>query len=85
MKANKTLILTATVLTAPLAVLMTGCDNTSEKQAEEQAEEQIIPEVNEENCKPKNIDKIKNKEMQQEFSNRCFLRNNFKPSPKREW
>jgi len=72
MKANKTLILTAT-----LSTLMAGCDNTSEKQA--------LPEVNEENCKPENIDKIKSKEMQQEFSNRCFLRNNFKQSPKREW
>ena len=81
MKANKTLILMATILTAPLAVLMTGCDNTSEKQAEEQ----IMPEVNEENCKPENINKIKNKEMQKEFSNRCFLRNNFKPSPRRKW
>lgn len=77
MKANKTLILTATILTVPLAVLMTGCDKTSEKQT--------MPEVNEENCKPENIDKIKNKEMQQEFSSKCFLRNNFKPSPKREW
>jgi len=81
MKTHKTLILTATILTAPLAVLMTGCDNTSEKQAEEQ----IMPEVNEENCKPENINKIKNKEMQKEFSNRCFLRNNFKPSPRRKW
>lgn len=76
MKANKTLILTAT-----LSVLMAGCDNTSEKQ--------VMPEVNEENCKPENIDKIKNKKMQQEFGARCFRRvkagTKYRPSPPRSW
>ncbi len=42
-----------------------------------------MPEVNDENCKVENIRKIEDKEMRQEFADRCFMRGTgtFKPSP----
>lgn len=47
---------------------------------------QDMPEVNDENCKPVNIAKIKDKGTQQKFASECLHRSSgFKPSKKREW
>ena len=46
---------------------------------------QIMPEVNDENCKSENIAKILDKPTQQEFAGKCVRRGEFKPSPTKEW
>jgi entry exclusion lipoprotein TrbK len=45
----------------------------------------VLPQVNDENCKPENLAKIGDKEAQQAFSSQCMRRGEFKQSPKREW
>ena len=75
MKAIKTLTLASAAL---VAAFIAGCDNKPATSA--------MPEVNDENCKPKNIAKIENQGTQQAFSSMCLRRGGeFKPSPKRDW
>jgi|APTNR8051073442_1049403.scaffolds.fasta_scaffold00193_14 entry exclusion lipoprotein TrbK len=64
-------------LAAALAVLAAGCDNKPALQA--------MPEVNDENCKLENIQKIEEKGMQQEFAGKCARRGTFKPSEPKKW
>lgn len=42
----------------------------------------LMPEVNDENCKGENIDKIEDKEMRSEFTKQCLMRGDFTPSSK---
>jgi len=44
-----------------------------------------MPEVNDENCTPANIQKLTDKVMQQEFSGKCLRRGSFTPSTPRKW
>lgn len=44
-----------------------------------------MPAVNDENCKPESIAKIKDQETREKFGSTCFTRGQFKPSPKKEW
>jgi entry exclusion lipoprotein TrbK len=44
-----------------------------------------LPEVNDENCKPENVQKLADKAQQQEFSSACLHRGSFKASPARKW
>ena len=46
---------------------------------------QAMPEVNDENCKLENIQKIEEKGMQQEFAGKCARRGTFKPSEPKKW
>ena len=55
------------------AVLFTGCNKTP-----------VVPEVNDENCEPKNIAKLE-KSVQQELSAKCMRRGEFKPSIPKSW
>lgn len=64
-------------LAAALAALSAGCDNKPALQA--------MPEVNDENCKLENIQKIEEKGMQQEFAGKCARRGTFKPSEPKKW
>lgn len=64
-------------LAAALAVLAAGCDNKPALQ--------VMPEVNDENCKLENIQKIEEKGMQQEFAGKCARRGTFKPSEPKKW
>ena len=68
-------------LAALMMALIIGC---GEKPAE-QPTTQALPEANDKNCTPEITAKLKDKAAQQEFSDRCFRRGTFKPSPKREW
>lgn len=44
------------------------------------------PTVNDENCKPENIAKIKDENTRTQFAAKCETHGTgFKPSPKREW
>jgi len=76
MKPSKMMTL---ALAALMVALVTGCDNKPAKEP--------MPEVNEANCKPENIAKLKDKGTQQAFSSLCLRRTggDFQPSPKREW
>ena len=64
-------------LAAALAALAARCDNKPALQA--------MPEVNDENCKLENIQKIEEKGMQQEFAGKCARRGTFKPSEPKKW
>ena len=64
-------------LAAALAVLAAGCDNKPALQA--------MPEVNDENCKLENVQKIEDKGMQQDFAGKCARRGTFKPSEPKKW
>lgn len=69
-----------TILSAAalVAALLAGCDNKPAPQA--------APEVNDENCKPENIRKIADPELQRTFADTCFLRGgSFHPSSGRIW
>jgi entry exclusion lipoprotein TrbK len=44
-----------------------------------------IPEVNDENCMDKNIAKIADKKIREEFAGLCIRRGNFVASPKKSW
>jgi entry exclusion lipoprotein TrbK len=47
---------------------------------------QEMPAVNDENCKPGNIEIINDKGTRQKFASECLRRpSGFKPSEKREW
>lgn len=67
----------STLALAALAALAAGCDNKPALQA--------MPEVNDENCMPTNIQKIEDKGMQQEFAGKCARRGAFKPSEPKKW
>ncbi|EDC6278205.1 entry exclusion lipoprotein TrbK [Escherichia coli] len=55
------------------AALLAGCDKPP-----------VLPEVNEENCRPENIAKLA-KGAQQEFSSQCLRRGSFQPSEQKTW
>jgi entry exclusion lipoprotein TrbK len=44
-----------------------------------------IPEVNDENCMDKNIVKITDKKVREEFAGLCIRRGSFVASPKKTW
>lgn len=44
-----------------------------------------IPEVNDENCMDKNIAKIADKKIREEFAGLCIRRGSFVASPKKSW
>lgn len=64
-------------LAAALAASTAGCDNKPALQT--------MPEVNDENCKLENIQKIEDKGMQQDFADKCARRGIFKPSEPKKW
>ena len=64
-------------LSAALSALAAVCGNKPALQA--------MPEVNDENCKLENIQKIEEKGMQQEFAGKCARRGTFKPSEPKKW
>lgn len=64
-------------LAALVAVLAAACGPKPEPQT--------MPEVNDENCKPENVQKLADKAMQQDFSSACLHRGAFKPSAARKW
>ena len=64
-------------LAAALAALAAGCDNKPALQT--------MPEVNDENCKLGNVQKIEDKGMQQDFAGKCARRGTFKPSEPKKW
>lgn len=73
MKTNKALLLTVL-----LSALASACSPDIPTQE--------MPAVNDENCKPANIEKIDDKGTQQKFASECLRRpSGFKPSEKREW
>jgi entry exclusion lipoprotein TrbK len=72
MKARRVAILTALV-----AVLVSACSPDVQKEK--------TPVVNDENCRPEIIAKIKDKGAREEFASMCLRRDNFNPSPKKEW
>jgi len=78
MKTHKTSRLS---LAALMLALIIGC---GEKPVDPPTT-QALPEANDKNCTPEITAKLKGKAAQQEFSDRCFRRGTFKPSPKREW
>ncbi len=66
------------VLAALVAAMVAGCDNKPATS--------VMPEVNDENCKQENIERIKDPGTQQVFASKCLRRGGeFKPSPKRAW
>ncbi|HSD83143.1 MAG TPA: entry exclusion lipoprotein TrbK [Anaerolineae bacterium] len=74
MKANKSLTL---IVITIMAILTVGCDSKPE---------QVTAEVNDENCKPENIARLKGKAAQQAFSSLCLRRGGTsKPSQYKEW
>lgn len=48
-------------------------------------EQQVMPEVNDKNCTLESIQKLTDKDMQQEFSGKCLRRGSLAPSPPRKW
>jgi entry exclusion lipoprotein TrbK len=46
---------------------------------------QALPAVNEANCAPEAIAKIKDKGTRQEFASQCVRRGTFVPSPEKKW
>ena len=70
MHATQTLTFAGATL---VVVLVSGCDRRP-----------TMPEVNDENCKLENIEKIADTATRQEFGSKCFHRSHFRPSPKRE-
>jgi entry exclusion lipoprotein TrbK len=68
-------------LAALIVALIVGCG----EKAVEPPTTQALPEANDKNCTAETTEKLKDKAAQQEFSDRCFRRGTFKPSPKREW
>lgn len=77
-----------------LLISLSGCSEQSsekvkngsvETQSDKSAEKQALPEVNHENCKLENIQKITDRHIQEEFSGLCLRRVDYKPSPKVDW
>jgi entry exclusion lipoprotein TrbK len=64
-------------LAALVAALVAGCDNKPALQA--------MPEVNDENCKPENIQKIEEKAHATRIRCACARRGTFKPSEPKKW
>jgi entry exclusion lipoprotein TrbK len=48
-------------------------------------QDEKMPSVNDENCAPEGLAKIKDKGTRNQFQDMCVRRNTFKTSPKREW
>lgn len=44
-----------------------------------------MPAVNDENCKPERVAKIKDQDTREKFGAACFTRGKFKPSPEKKW
>jgi entry exclusion lipoprotein TrbK len=44
-----------------------------------------LPAVNDENCKPENLQKMQDKEMREELASLCIRRGTFKPSSGQKW
>lgn len=60
-------------LAAAVAALVAACG------------QKAMPEVNDENCKPANVEKLADPAMQKEFSSKCLHRGGFTPSEPRKW
>lgn len=60
-----------------IPILLTGCDWITG--------EVPLPEVNEENCKPENVNRVRDVEARNKFINKCVLRSTVKPSKPRGW
>lgn len=65
------------IMMLALTAVASGCDNQPALQA--------MPEVNNENCKLENIQRIDNKDTQKEFAGKCSRRGTFKPSEPKQW
>ena len=66
-------------------VIISGCESPKTDLNNEETPEikhALMPEVNDENCKGENIDKIEDKEMRSEFAKQCLMRGGFTPSTK---
>lgn len=48
-------------------------------------ETKTMPELNAENCKPENIEKIEPKEIREQFSDMCLRQGSFQPSKPKVW
>ncbi|MBU0801488.1 MAG: entry exclusion lipoprotein TrbK [Alphaproteobacteria bacterium] len=44
-----------------------------------------MPELNAENCKPDNVEKIEPREIREQFSSMCLRAGEFEPSKPKEW
>lgn len=69
---------TTFAVAAALAALISGCSPSEPVEK--------MPDVTNENCKPANVAKIKNKAVRENFSSLCLRSGGeYKPSEKRAW
>lgn len=52
---------------------------------EKKPETTTMPELNEENCKPENVEKIEPAEIREQFSGMCLRAGKFAPSKPKVW
>lgn len=78
MSSNKYLL--KLLMAAFLVAITGGCSNN-----EEPPKQEVKLEVNDENCKLENIQKIEDKRAREEFAGLCFRRGTFVPSEKKSW
>ena len=61
------------------AALLAGCNDDTETLVA------ALPDVNAENCKQENIQKIEPEDKRQEFAGQCLRRNSYKESEPKQW